>query len=321
MLRRITATLSIASLFIISIVPTAAFAKNQSQIKRAHARKLAPELASATSNETVRVIIQSKNSFSQSQEDAITNAGGAKRRSYEALDAVVADVPANALAALAARDDIAYVSPDRTVRAQMTVTRETTGASAVQQGLDRTPRLSGKNIGIAIIDSGVSADHPDFGRRVVAAVDFTGSHQAGDAYGHGTGVAGVAAGSGAASNGYAGFHGGIAPEANIIDLRVLNESGTGSTSSTLEAINWAIQNQVRYNIRVINMSLGTPVRESYKTDPLCQAVERAVRAGIAVVCSAGNYAAPMKLLVTMQMANPSTAQSTAASTAPRTTRS
>ncbi len=56
----------------------------------------------------------------------------------------------------------------------------------------------------------------------------------------------------------------------------------------LGAINWAIVNQKRYNIRVINLSSGAPVRESYHTDPLCKAVERAVLAGIVVVAAAGN---------------------------------
>ena len=71
--------------------------------------------------------------------------------------------------------------------------------------------------------------------RVVASVDFSGSTRSGDADGHGTGVAGVAAGSGEASTGYAANYAGVAPGADIIDVRVLDENGMGRTSNVLAA--------------------------------------------------------------------------------------
>ena len=60
------------------------------------------------------------------------------------------------------------------------------------------------------------------------------------------------------------------------------------TPATSSAIGWAVKNRARYNLRVINLSLGHPVFESYRDDPLCQAVERAVNAGMVVVAAAGN---------------------------------
>ncbi|PYS99227.1 MAG: hypothetical protein DMF65_09720, partial [Acidobacteria bacterium] len=72
------------------------------------------------------------------------------------------------------------------------------------------------------------------------------------------------------------------------DLKVLDANGVGTTSATMDAINWAIVNQKRYNVRIINLSLGTPVRESFRKDPLCKAVERAVLNGIVVIAAAGN---------------------------------
>jgi subtilisin family serine protease len=126
---------------------------------------------------------------------------------------------------------VAYISPDRPVRAQNLV-GETSGAAQVQAGLASTPKLSGKGVTIAIIDSGISASHPDFGKnknksRILTAVDFTGSAVSGDPYGHGTGVASVAAGSGDGSKGYADKYTGIAPEANLVALRVIFKySGT-----------------------------------------------------------------------------------------------
>ncbi len=130
------------------------------------------------------------------------------------------EVPADSIAELAAREDVAYISPDREVHAEMDVTRETTGAARRSQtGAAR--RRDRRSVGIAIIDSGISAQTPtssDGATRVVAAVDFTGAAfergngtSAGDQRGHGAGVAGVAAGGGAASAGYAGNYADIAP--------------------------------------------------------------------------------------------------------------
>src|SRR5206468_11883701 len=81
---------------------------------------------------------------------------------------------------------------------------------------------------------------------------------------------------------------GIAPNVNLIDLRVLDQNGVGSDSGVILAIETAIALRWQYNIRVINLSLGRPVYESYKLDPLCQAVEAAWQAGIVVVVAAGN---------------------------------
>src|SRR5215213_3444337 len=296
MLRKITAQIILINLVLVSIAPLTTFAgvagKSNKGQQQAH-KKLSVELENGNATGTVRVIIQTKGRPSLDQDTAVAKAGGSKRGSYEALNALVADVPASSLSSLAARDDIAYISPDRAVKSQGNFTTETTGASLVQAGAAGAPGLSGKGITIAVLDSGISAKHPDFNQngksRILTAVDFTGSARTGDSFGHGTGVASVAAGNGAASTGYAGNYAGIAPGANLVDVRVLDEKGAARTSTVLAAINWVITNSARYQIRIINMSLGTPVRESYKQDPLCQAVERAVRAGIVVVASAGNY--------------------------------
>ena len=115
-------------------------------------------------------------------------------------------------------------------------------------------------------------------------MDFTDSRSIGrDDYGHGTHVAGIIAGS--QDSGYAG----VAPGAHLVSLKVLKADGSGDTSDVIAAIDWAIRNRLRYNLRVINLSLGHPVFESYREDPLCQAVERAVNAGMVVVAAAGNF--------------------------------
>ena len=98
-------------------------------------------------------------------------------------------------------------------------------------------------------------------------------------------VAGTIAGSGYDSS---GARAGIAPEAHLVGLKVLDENGRGVISDVIAAFEWAIANKNAYNIRVANLSVGAAVTESYWTDPLTLAAKRAVDAGIVVVAAAGN---------------------------------
>src|ERR1051325_10333188 len=311
MLRRITAYSNIIAILLVSLVPLQATTKVKAQTKSSTTTiqnsKLAPEFQLSSTTNTrntqalggatlVRVIVQSKSSTATAQNDAVASVGGVTQQSYQTLNTFVADVPLNQLAVLAAREDVVYVSPDRPVKAALALTRETTGVDQVQGGNSNSTQLTGftgKGVTIAVIDSGISYTHPDFAKnknqsRIITRVDFTDRPMTGDPYGHGTGVASVAAGGGAGSVGYGANYRGVAPDANLVDLRALDENGAGTTSSVLRAVNWAIQNRARYGINVINISLGTPVHESWRKDPLCVAVARAVNAGIVVVASAGN---------------------------------
>ena len=112
-----------------------------------------------------------------------------------------------------------------------------------------------------------------------------------DPYGHGTHVAAVAAGRYYAptTNSGALEINGVAPNANIYDVRVLNGLGFGTLSDALEGIQWAIYHAKKYNIRVLNLSLAASSTESWQTDPLCVAVRSAAAAGITVVVAAGNF--------------------------------
>jgi serine protease AprX len=149
--------------------------------------------------------------------------------------------------------------------------------------------IMGDGIGIAVVDSGI-APHPDIANRIVGWQDFVnGQSTPYDDYGHGTHVAGIVAGNGIASSRYNTHFVGIAPHANLIGVKVLDENGMGNTSTVIAGIDWCIQNAKQYNIRVINLSIGHAVYESYLTDPLCQETEAAWKAGIVVVVAAGNY--------------------------------
>ena len=156
---------------------------------------------------------------------------------------------------------------------------------AVAQWSNVTAPGTGMGIGVAVVDSGIAA-HPDFSPRVVINQDFNPNvTDANDAYGHGTAVSGIVAGNGSAS---AGQYIGIAPQANLINLRVNDGTGAAPTSAIMNAILWAVSNRAAYNIRVLNLSLSSSVQESYLTSPIDAAVEYAWLKGIVVVVAAGN---------------------------------
>ncbi len=145
--------------------------------------------------------------------------------------------------------------------------------------------LTGRGIGIAVIDSGI-ASHPDFGSRVIASENFNPTTTGiDDLYGHGTAVAGIVAGDGTASG---GRFVGIAPQASLINLRVNDGTGGAPTSAIMNAILWAVVNKDTYNIRVITLSMLASVQESYRTSPIDAAVEYAWLKGLVVVAAAGN---------------------------------
>ena len=151
--------------------------------------------------------------------------------------------------------------------------------------------LTGSGIRVAVLDSGIKTSNSEFRKRIVASVNMV-TYESGaeDENGHGTHVAGIIAGNGSLSTGssyYRTFYG-IARGADIVNVRVLDAEGAGNVANVINGIDWVIQNRGRYNIRVMNLSLGHPVGDSYANDPLCQAVEKAWKAGIVVVVAAGN---------------------------------
>jgi serine protease AprX len=138
---------------------------------------------------------------------------------------------------------------------------------------------------IAIIDSGIDATRSDFANRVLGQVNFSslGSNSPGDGYGHGTFVAGIAAG---AAQGYAG----VAPSAKLLSLDVINDQGQATVADVVAACDWILKNKGTYNIRVANLSLHAASPGSVFFDPLDQAVEKLWLNGVVVVAAAGNYA-------------------------------
>jgi len=147
--------------------------------------------------------------------------------------------------------------------------------------------IAGGGVTVAILDSGVAADadlvQPN--NRILASVNFADQRLTSDPGGHGTHIAGIVAGNGTNSGGQ--FIG-IAPHANVVDVRVLGNTGSGRISSVIRGIEWVLAHRAAYNIRVINLSFGAPANLSYRVDPMSAAVEIAWRRGLVVVAASGN---------------------------------
>jgi serine protease AprX len=252
----------------------------------ASAAKLSHDLENALTPQDV--IIQFKSQGSASLNRAIAN-GALLKRFVKVINAgVFKNVAPGLLKLLALDPDVKFISPDRQVRATMDYVAPTVGAD-----LARSYGYDGTGITVAVLDSGISS-HDDLENasgvtRVLFSDDFVGGG-ASDWYGHGGHVAGIIGGNGRKSTGpgYIRTFRGIAPNVNLVNLRVLDANGNGSDSAVIAAIDEAISLKDKYNIRVLNLSLGRPVMESYIDDPLCHAVERAWNAGIVVVVAAGN---------------------------------
>jgi len=257
--------------------------------------KISPDLRklidSGGGNSRVRVIVQSTPVTSGGLIGSLLNlVGGIVVATLSNLNIKLVDIQANSADALAEDPSVAYISLDAPVRSSGHVTT-TTGAqqSRAQKGALGLPyTLDGSGITIAIIDSGIDAQHKSFAGlsgKIKANKDFTGENRTDDPYGHGTHVAAIAAGDGTATG---GAYEGIAPAASLINLRVLNSEGIGTVSGVLAALDWVLANKGAYNVRVVNMSLGTPAISSYVDDPICNSVRKLVNAGVVVVAAAGN---------------------------------
>jgi serine protease AprX len=224
----------------------------------------------------------------------IRAAGGKAGRRLGIIKARAGRMPNVLLKRLANDPKVKRVHVDREAEASIARTAATVGAKNVHNQYGYT----GAGVGVAVIDSGITPWHDDLsvangqGQRVTAFVDFVNGDGDNpdvqyryDDWGHGTHVAGIIAGNGYDST---GARVAIAPGASIIALKALDGEGKGRISNIIAALDWAVINSGSYKIRVINMSLGAGVFESYDTDPLTLAAKRAVDAGIVVVAAAGN---------------------------------
>jgi serine protease AprX len=209
------------------------------------------------------------------------------------INGQVLEVPNGLLKQLAVNPNVFRVHNDRATFGDNYRTAVTVGARAVQSNLGYT----GAGVGVAVIDSGIAAWHDDLtsttstlypygNQRVTKFVDFVnGGTLPYDDNGHGSHVAGTILGNGYDST---GEKAGIAPNASLVSLKVLDANAQGTISNMIRALNWVAANAKTYNVRVVNLSVGAAIKESYWTDPLTLAAKAVTDKGITVVAAAGN---------------------------------
>ena len=252
--------------------------------------KLSPDLRKLSASHAT-VVVQYNQAPSLLDLQSITKLLGSVISKIPLVNGIVADLPLASILSLSNQANVKYISLDRALTPTLSNAAPAVNAFAAWQS-----GYTGAGVGVALVDSGV-IDHPDLHggflglSRVVYNQSFVpGTLSASDQYGHGTHIAGLIAGDGASSTGsrYSRTFQGIAPDANLVNLRVLDKNGAGTDSAVIAAIAQAVALRGLLNIRVLNLSVGRPVYESYKLDPVCQAVEAAWKSGIVVVVAAGN---------------------------------
>lgn len=226
-------------------------------------------------------------------------AGGKVTRDLPIIDGVAAVIPLALLPEIEGTRGVRAVTADAVMTVQATAARAEDGPVSVYPAVVRAKRLAaagatGAGVTVALLDTGISAS-PDLDGRVLPVTDLTGATSScvnlsgeptcADGYGHGTFLAGIIAGSGVSSD---GAFAGVARDADLVSIKVAGSDGSADVSTVLAGIQWAVSFKDRYDIRVLNLSLGTDSTQSWEVDPLNYAVERAWDAGIAVVVAASN---------------------------------
>jgi serine protease AprX len=293
----------LALLVLALAAPLAASAGSKQQVHGGRSSYLAPALSAAaatTPGAAVPVIVESADGPGKAR-DALHRLGVDAEQRLDIVDAAAGEVRAGDLPALARTPGL-VITPDLPVvidsaggkrkghRAKASYSSSEPWPAAV--GVDqlwpssRPGRRSDAPAAptIAFVDSGIEADRPDFAGRVLADVDLTSlpGNSPGDGSGHGTLVAGLAAGG-------ADGHTGAAPAAGIVSLDVMDDAGMARTSDVIAAAQWILRNRKQYDIRVANFSLHSATQTSFRWDPLDRAVEKLWFAGVVVVTAAGNY--------------------------------
>src|SRR5215218_4056213 len=248
--------------------------------------------------EPMRVIVQKRAGAGSAPEEAVRRLGGQVTRFLPIVGGFAATVPATAAGELARLPGVRAVTPDAKLRVQGTASTSTIRSvypKVVKADTAWQRGFTGRGVTVAVLDTGV-ASVPDLAGRLVPVRDdltgkvtpcknLSGEPDCNDRYGHGTFIAGLVAGNGASSG---GTWKGVAPEASILSVKAAGADGSADVSNILAAIQWVVSFKDRYNIRVLNLSLGTDSKQDWKVDPLNYAVERAWSAGMTVVVAASN---------------------------------
>jgi serine protease AprX len=249
---------------------------------------------------TVGVIVQGTHSV----ESSVRQMGGRITHHLPLIGGFSARVPAGDIDRIAHLPGATSITLDRPTRVQSlpeSAPGSTNGIPSVYKKATHGDALAtagarGQGVTVALIDTGVTS-MPDIAGAIQPVsgdplnltsrpcVNFTDEPTCDDSYGHGTFMAGLIAGNGVASG---GKYVGMAPSAKILSVKIAGASGASDVSTIIAALQWVVQWRSTYNIRVLNLSLGTDSTQSYSVDPLDYAVEKAWESGIVVNVAASN---------------------------------
>ncbi|WP_352420468.1 S8 family peptidase [Proteiniborus sp.] len=264
-------------------------------MRRSNNMKICPVLSAklqTQSNEELPVIVRVKENNTDKLNSLTRSMEGKVRRSLPLVDAIALNMNLEEIDRLSRDPNVEYISYDSKVFALLDIANASIGSS-----FPREMGLKGEGVTVAVVDTGVSP-HNDLTRprnRIVGFKDFVNDKaKPYDDNGHGTHVAGIIASNGFSSN---GKYSGVAPSANILAIKALDESGSGNTSDIVSAIDWVVKTKEQYNTKILNLSLGSPANNSINSDPLVRAVEAAIKSGLTVIVAAGNSGPSAKTIL------------------------
>jgi serine protease AprX len=238
-----------------------------------------------------RVVVTARPNALDRARQATRALGGVVGADLPIIGGFAATVPADNLRTLAGNASVLAITADRSARLDTrTADALRTASSFVgTTGADQAWQQGdfGTGVGVAVIDTGAS-DVDDLAGRVIHGPDLSGEGTSVDTYGHGTVMAGIIAGNGADSSTGKNKYTGVAPQANVIAVKVAGRNASVDVSTVLQAMHWVAAYRNQFNIRVLNLSWGVPSTQDPSVDPLDFAVERLWRLGIVVVVAAGN---------------------------------
>jgi len=256
--------------------------------KNQNTNKLCPILQDrmhSNNDNILPIIVSYKNSkkMPEGKLTALSNMSNKLNYELPIVNGCACEMCVSAILEIERDPDVEYISYDSRVFAVMDIARKTIGADNITN-----TNHTGRGVTVAIIDTGV-APHTDLvypTNRIVGFKDFVNEKtNAYDDNGHGTHCAGILGSSGYASK---GKYKGIAPEVNILSVKVLDEKGNGKTSDILSAIQWIIKTKEVYNTKIINLSLGAIAQYRERRDPLVRAANLAIENNMIVIAAVGN---------------------------------
>jgi serine protease AprX len=283
-------TALLATLVLTLVVPLGASAVPGPKVVQAF---VAPGLLSSAQSrpaETFSVIVQGKGGNQAAH--AVADVLGVSlktARTFSSIDGVAVDLTGAQILAVAADNHVTAITADSRVRLSVaaSTTEKWPFVTGVQKYWANGTSPAAPAATIAIVDTAIDATRPEFAGRIAANVNLTSlpGNSPGDGRGHGTFVAGIAAGDLQGKSG-------AAPGAKIVSLDVMDDHGMAKTSDVIAAADWILANKAKYGIRVANFSLHSSVANSFMYDPLDKAVERLWFNNVVVVVASGNYGKP-----------------------------